>query len=117
MDYLVRGMDATAYTLPTFLRFVNAVAILIGQGEEWPTDGTAHLGSDAWELAKERLRIPKRLGVLGVTDATSKCPVGRVACVIDCVWRGLGKADARNKGPVIRHPLAYRSFPPPYLTR
>ncbi len=48
-------MDATGYTLPTFMRFdakmLNAVAILIGQGEEWPTDGTAHLGRDAWELA------------------------------------------------------------------
>jgi len=102
MDYLGRGMDANAHTLPTFMRFdakmLNAVAILIGQGEEWPTDGTAHLGRDAWELAKERLRIPKRLGGLGLTDATSKCPVGRVACVIDCVWRGLGKADARNQG-------------------
>ncbi len=41
MDYLGRGMDATAYTLPTFMRFdakmLNAVAKLIGQGEEWPT--------------------------------------------------------------------------------
>ena len=50
MDYLGRGMDATAYTLPTFMRFdakmLNAVAKLIGQGEEWPTDGTAHLGRD-----------------------------------------------------------------------
>ncbi len=36
---------------------LNAVAKLIGQGEEWPTDGTAHLGRDEWELAKERLRI------------------------------------------------------------
>ena len=64
MDYLGRGMDATGYTLPTFMRFdakmLNAVAILIGQGEEWPTDGTAHLGRDEWELAKERLRIPKK---------------------------------------------------------
>ncbi len=76
----------------------------IGQGEEWPTDGTAHLGRDEWELAKERLRIPKRLGGLGLTDATSKCPVGRVACVIDCVWRGLGKADARNQGTVTPPP-------------
>ena len=25
---------------------------------EWPTDGTAHLGRDAWELAKERLTSP-----------------------------------------------------------
>ncbi len=70
MDYLGRGMDATAYTLPTFMRFdtkmLNAVAKLIGQGEQWPTDGTAHLGRDAWELAKERLRIPKRLGGLGL---------------------------------------------------
>jgi hypothetical protein len=41
-------------------KMLNAVAILIGQGEEWPTDGTAHLGRDAWELAEERLRIPKR---------------------------------------------------------
>ncbi len=44
------GMDATAYTLPSFMRFdakmLNAVAILIAQGEEWPTDGTAHLGRD-----------------------------------------------------------------------
>ncbi len=69
MDYLGRGMDATAYTLPTFMRFdakmLNAVAKLIGQarGVEWPTDGTAHLGRDAWELAKERLRIPKTWGV------------------------------------------------------
>ncbi len=61
---------------------LNAVAILIGQGEERPTDGTARLGRDAWELAKERLRIPKRLGGLGLTDATSKCPVRRFACVI-----------------------------------
>ncbi len=63
MDYLGRAMDANAYTLPTFMRFdakmLNAVAKLIGQSEEWPTDGTAHLGRDAWELAKERLRIPK----------------------------------------------------------
>ncbi len=69
MDYLGRGMDATAYTLPSFMRFdarmLNAVAILIGQGEEWPTDGTAHLGRDAWELAKERLRIPKSLPPTG----------------------------------------------------
>ena len=54
MDYLGRGMDANAYTLPTFMRFdakmLNAVAILIGQGEEWPTDGTAHLGRDAFLL-------------------------------------------------------------------
>ena len=50
MDYLGRGMDAT---LPTFMRFVskmlNAVAILIAQGEEWPTDGTAHLRVGASE--------------------------------------------------------------------
>jgi hypothetical protein len=44
------------------------VVFYSGQGEEWPTDGTAHLGRDAWELAKERLRIPKRLGGLGLTD-------------------------------------------------
>ncbi len=47
-------------------KMLNAVAKLIGQGDEWPTDGTAHLGRDAWELAKERLRIPKRLGGLDV---------------------------------------------------
>ncbi len=51
-------MDANAYTLPTFMRFdakmLSAVAKLIEQGEEWPTDGTAHLGRDAWELAKEQ---------------------------------------------------------------
>jgi hypothetical protein len=63
MDYLGRGMDATAYTLPTFLRFANAVAILIGQGEEWPTDGTAHLGSDAWELEGEAQDSQETWGV------------------------------------------------------
>ena len=56
MDYLGRGMDANAYTLPFFTRFdakmANAIAKLIGQGEEWPADGTAHLGRDAWELAR-----------------------------------------------------------------
>ena len=38
MGYLGRGMDATAHTLPTFMRLdakmLNAVAKLIGQGEE-----------------------------------------------------------------------------------
>ncbi len=63
MDYLGRGRtQLRMYTLPTFMRFdakmLNAVAILIEQGEEWPTDhdisikadsdGTAHLGRDAW---------------------------------------------------------------------
>ncbi len=98
---------------------LNAVAklighFLIGQGEEWPTDGTAHLGRDARELAKERLRIPKRLGGLGLTDATSKCPVGRVACVacvIACFWRGLGKADARNQGTTNPAPARITLFP------
>ncbi len=55
-------------------KMLNAVAKLIGQGEEWPADGTAHLGRDAWELAKERLRIPKRLGGLGLTDARQNAP-------------------------------------------
>ena len=55
-------------------KMLSAVAKLIGQGEEWPTDGTAHLGRDAWELAKERLRIPKRLGGLGLTDARQNAP-------------------------------------------
>ena len=45
-------MDANAHTLPTFMRFdakmLHVVAKLIGQGEEWPTDGTAHLGRDAF---------------------------------------------------------------------
>ena len=77
MDYLGRAMDANAYTLPTFMRFdakmLNAVAKLIGQGEEWPTDGTAHLGRDAWELAKERLRIPKTLQRNQLSLIGSRC--------------------------------------------
>ena len=92
MDYLGRGMDASSYTLPFFMRFdakiLDTVAQLIGHGAKWPTDGTAHLGRDAWELAKERIRLPKRLGGLGISAAVSKCPVGRVACVTDCVRRG-----------------------------
>ncbi len=81
MDYLGRGMDATAYTLPSFMRFdakmLNVVAKLIGQGEEWPTYGTAHLGRDAWELAKERLRIPKRLGGAGPHRCNVKMSRGK----------------------------------------
>jgi hypothetical protein len=75
---------------------------------------------DAWELAKERLRIPKRLGGLGLTDATSKCPVGRVACVIDCFWRGLpvGKADAaRNQGTSNPAPARIPLFPSTLLDK
>jgi hypothetical protein len=55
MDYLTRGMDPTAYFLPFIMRFdekiSNTVATLIGQGDKWPTDDTAHLGRDAWMLA------------------------------------------------------------------
>ena len=39
MDYLGRGMDANAHTLPFFTRFdakmTSAIAKLIGQGDEW----------------------------------------------------------------------------------
>ncbi len=112
-------------------KMLNAVEILIGQGEEWPTDGTAHLGRDEWELAKdinlinrisikiakERLRIPKRLGGPGLTDATSKCPLGRVACGIDCVWRGPGMADARNQGTSNPAPARIPLFPATLLNK
>ena len=61
MDYLGRGMDASSYTLPFFMRFdekiLDTVATLIGQGAKWPSDGTAHLERDAWELVKERIRL------------------------------------------------------------
>ena len=90
-----------------------AVAILIGQGEEWPTDGTAHLGRDAWELAKVRLRIPKRLGGLGLTDATLNVPwegSPALLIVLGVAWE---RRMPGTKGPVIRRLLAYRSFPPP----
>ena len=85
MGYLGRGMDASSNTLPFFMRFdekiLDTVATLIGQGAKWPSDGTAHLGRDAWGLVKDRIRLPKRLGGLGISAAVSKCPVGRVACV------------------------------------
>ena len=71
MDYLGRGMDASSNTLPFFMRLdekiLDTVATLIGQGAKWPSDGTAHLGRDAWGLVKERIRLPKRLGGLGIS--------------------------------------------------
>ena len=51
------------------------------------------------------------------TDATSKCPVGRVACVIDCLWRGLGKADARNQGTSNPAPARIPLFPATLLDK
>jgi hypothetical protein len=127
MDYLARGMDATAYILPFITRFdermLNAVATLIGQGERWPTNDTTHLGRDAWELVEERIRLPKRLGGLGVTAAVWKVPVGRVACVIDCTRRGIGSAEVRttrrgigsaevrNQGPNNQAPACIPLFP------
>ena len=54
-------------------------------------------------------------------DATSKCvpknPVGRVACVIDCLWRGLGKADARNQGTSNPAPARIPLFPATLLDK
>jgi hypothetical protein len=54
MDYLGRGMDATAHNLPFFMgldaKMLSTVAILIGQGEEWPADGTVVMDPD-WQLA------------------------------------------------------------------
>ena len=74
MDYLGRGMDATAYTLPSFMRFdakmLNAVAILIGQGEEWPTwhgpprkrrvgasEGEAQDSQETWRAGPRRCNV------------------------------------------------------------
>ena len=115
MDYLGRGMDASSSTLPFFMRFdekiLDTVATLIGQGAKWPSDGTAHLGRDAWELVNERIRLPKRLGGLGISAAVSKCPVGRVACVIDCVRRGMGSAEVRNQGSSNPTPARIPLFP------
>ena len=115
MDYLGRGMDASSSTLPFFMRFdekiLDTVATLIGQGAKWPSDGTAHLGRDAWELVNERIRLPKRLGGLGISAAVSKCPVGRVACVIDCVRRGMGSAEVRNQGSSNQTPARIPLFP------
>jgi hypothetical protein len=127
MDYIARGLDATAYTLPFFMRFDekirDTVATLIGHGERWPTNDTAHLGRDAWELVEERIRLPKRLGGLGVTAAVWKVPVGRVACVIDCTRRGIGRAEVRttrrgigsaevrNQGPNNQAPACIPLFP------
>ena len=100
-DFLGRGLDATANTLPFFSQFdekiLNTVATLMGHGKEWPTGGTAHLERDAWQLAAERIRLPKRHGGLGIPAATSKCPVGRTAAVIDCVRLGLKGVHAKNQ--------------------
>ena len=121
MDYLARGMDATAYTLPFFMRFDakirNTVATLIGHGERWPTNDTAHLGRDAWELVEQRIRLPKRLGGLGIAAVVSKAPVGRVACVLDCTRRGIGSAEVRNQGPNNPAPARIPLFPASLLDR
>ena len=54
MDYPGMGMDANAYTLPFFTRFdakmASAIAKLIGQGDEWPADGTR----ESWSRRMER---------------------------------------------------------------
>ncbi len=124
LDYLGRGMDANAYTLPTFTRFdakmLNAVAKLIGQGEEWPTDGTAHLGRDAWELAKERLRIPRvprDLEGWASLMQRQNAPWEESPALLIVFGVAWERRIQGTKGPVTRHLLAYRFFPPPYLTR
>ena len=121
MDYLARGMDPTAYFLPSLMRFDakigNAVATLIGQGDKWPTEDTAHLGRDTWKLAEERIRLPKRLGGLGVASVVAKAPAGRVACVIDCTKRGIGSADVRNRGLNNQTPARTSLFPDSLLDR
>ena len=120
-DFLGRGLDATANTLPFFSQFdekiLNTVATLMGHGKEWPTGGTAHLERDAWQLAAERIRLPKRHGGLGIPAATSKCPVGRTAAVIDCVRLGLKGVHAKNQDS--RNPAPARTplFPSSILDR
>ena len=108
-------MDASPTTLRFFMRLdekiLDTVAKLIGHGEKWPSDGTDHLGSDAWGLVKERIRLPKRLGGLGIPAAVSKWPVGRVACVIDCTRRGMGSVEVRNQGASNQTPAYVPLFP------
>ncbi|MEI7747102.1 MAG: hypothetical protein WCJ28_06150, partial [Actinomycetota bacterium] len=65
----------------------------------------------------ERIRLPKRLGGLGITAAAAKAPAGRVACVIDCTKRGIGSADVRNRGPNNPTPAYIPLFPASLLDR
>ncbi len=43
--------------------------------------------------------------------------MGRVACVIECLWRGLGKADARNQGTSNPAPARMPLFPATLLDK
>ena len=78
---------------------------------------TANLGSDAWRLVANKIALPKRLGGWGIRTAVSKCVVGRVACVIDCVRRGQGSAEAKNRDPSKREPARAPLFPQSILGR
>ena len=99
MDYLGRGMDATAYTLPTFMRFdakmLNAVAMDSyrtgrGMAHRWhgpprkrrvgASEGKAQDSQETWRVGPHRCNV--------------KMPRGKSRLRIDCFWRGLGKADA-----------------------
>jgi hypothetical protein len=115
MDFLSRGLDATANTLPFFLSFdekiLDTLAILMGHGKRWPTDGTDHLERDAWRLAAERIRTPQRHGGLGIPAAVSKCPVGKAAAVIDCMRLGLKGVHAKSPDEGNRAPTRVPLFP------
>ena len=81
------------------------------QGCEWPRgdSDTPHLSKTSWDLIREKIALPKRLGGWGYRRRTDTHIIGAAASTIDCVNLGLGKPGT----PAGSKPL----FPPSILSR
>jgi hypothetical protein len=108
---------------PTHTQYICAALVhpIFDSRWNWPAGGTAHLERDAWQLAAERIRIPKRLGGWGIP---AQCQ--------NALWDGPPPSSTRSRKldfklalkacmlgtetPATRHLPAHRSSRPAYST-